>query len=430
MNIKSLLLGSAAAMVAVSSAQAADAVVVEAEPVEYVRVCDAYGSGFFFIPGTETCIRFGGFVRSAYEKLTFDNDDAAIGEQSFTLWGQRARLNIDVRNETDWGTLRSVYRLEGGQSNVDTDIDMDVALISLAGFRAGFAGANYWSTNHGFGGVNSESVASTASGVIYPDGFYGFDDATIFDYTWAADGLSVTVGVEDTRISYGRGNAVGGGDFLNTTNNGGIDDGASFYAGLNYSGDFGTFAFTAAHDTNAVDFDDLAEVTAAYAGAAAPGGRVGNGEGGWAYKVSLNLDLSEFIPGGSIHGWYANDGDYDTDYVHSNLLTLNPESIWGVGFNANLSDEVEFWALYSAVEGTDISAAVGAIVDPLAVATETGDAELISIGLNWFPAAAPGFHIKSSYSFGEVENNLSPVIGVAAGDADFDGFEVTLRRDF
>jgi len=42
---------------------------------------------------------------------------------------------------------------------------MDVALISLAGFRAGFAGANYWSTNHGFGGVNSESVASTASGM-------------------------------------------------------------------------------------------------------------------------------------------------------------------------------------------------------------------------------------------------------------------------
>jgi len=97
MNIKSLLLGSAAAMVAVSSAQAADAVVVEAEPVEYVRVCDAYGSGFFFIPGTETCIRFGGFVRSAYEKLTFDNDDAAIGEQSFTLWGQR---------ETSTWTLR------------------------------------------------------------------------------------------------------------------------------------------------------------------------------------------------------------------------------------------------------------------------------------------------------------------------------------
>ena len=413
MNIKSLLLGSAAAMVAVSGAQAADAVVVEAEPVEYVRVCDAYGSGFFFIPGTETCIRFGGFVRSSYEKITFDND-ATGAEENFTLWGQRARLNIDVRNETDWGTLRSVYRLEGGQSNADVDIDMDVALISLAGFRAGFAGANYWTSNHGFGGVSAESVASVASGVIYPDGFYGFDDATIFDYTFAADGLSVTVGVEDPRISYGRAG------FGNGTNNGGTLDGANFYAGLNYSGDFGTFAFTAAHDTLGVDFSDAAQIIS------------GVGEGGWAYKVSLNLDLSEFIPGGFIQGWYMNDGDYDTDYVHSNLLTLNPESIWGVAFQANLSDEVEFWANYWNVEGTEVSAAVATAVAGIAspgLAT-TGDANLVSVGLNWYPAAAPGFNVKASYSFGEVEDNISPLLGVANGDADFDGFEITLRRNF
>ncbi|MEO0909741.1 MAG: porin, partial [Pseudomonadota bacterium] len=165
MNIKSLLLGSAAAMVAVSGAQAADAIVVEPEPVEYVRVCDAYGSGFFFIPGTETCIRLGGFVRSAYEKVYFDAFNNALAgaptvtsDPSFTLWGQRARLNVDTRNETEYGTLRALYRLEGGQANTDVDVDMDVALISLAGFRAGFAGANYWSSNHGFGGVNAESV--------------------------------------------------------------------------------------------------------------------------------------------------------------------------------------------------------------------------------------------------------------------------------
>ncbi len=53
MNIKSLLIGSAAALVAVSGARAADAVVAEPEAVEYVRVCDAYGAGYFYIPGTE-----------------------------------------------------------------------------------------------------------------------------------------------------------------------------------------------------------------------------------------------------------------------------------------------------------------------------------------------------------------------------------------
>ncbi|CDN91351.1 Porin [Agrobacterium tumefaciens] len=64
MNIKSLLIGSAAALAAVSGAQAADAIVAaEPEPLEYVRVCDAFGTGFFYIPGTETCLKFGGYIR-------------------------------------------------------------------------------------------------------------------------------------------------------------------------------------------------------------------------------------------------------------------------------------------------------------------------------------------------------------------------------
>ena len=61
MNIKSLLLGSAAALVAVSGARAADAVVVaEPEPAEYVRICDVYGAGYYYIPGTETCLKISG----------------------------------------------------------------------------------------------------------------------------------------------------------------------------------------------------------------------------------------------------------------------------------------------------------------------------------------------------------------------------------
>ena len=64
MNIKGLLLGSAAALVAVSGARAADAVVIaEPEPMEYVRICDTYGVGFYYIPGTETCLKVSGYVR-------------------------------------------------------------------------------------------------------------------------------------------------------------------------------------------------------------------------------------------------------------------------------------------------------------------------------------------------------------------------------
>jgi len=85
MNIKSLLLGSAAALVAVSGARAADAIVAdEPEPAEYGRVCDAFGTGFFYIPGTETCLKINGYVW--YQSITNLGDDTvAEGGTGFSI---------------------------------------------------------------------------------------------------------------------------------------------------------------------------------------------------------------------------------------------------------------------------------------------------------------------------------------------------------
>src|SRR6188508_447790 len=108
MNIKSLLLGSAAALVAVTGARAADAVVIaEPEPVEYVRVCDTYGTGFYYIPGSEICIKIGGYVR--YDLSA--GDSPTWSDVSFTgddTWHKRARfaLRVDARTETELGTLQ------------------------------------------------------------------------------------------------------------------------------------------------------------------------------------------------------------------------------------------------------------------------------------------------------------------------------------
>ena len=63
--IKRLLLTSAASLasaVGVPGARAADLPARQAAPIEYVRICDAYGAGFFFIPGTESCLKVGGLV--------------------------------------------------------------------------------------------------------------------------------------------------------------------------------------------------------------------------------------------------------------------------------------------------------------------------------------------------------------------------------
>src|SRR5215470_12639389 len=60
--IKSLVLGSAAGIIAMSGAQAAD-LPIKAKAVEYVRVCSLYGAGFYYMPGTDTCIKLGGYLR-------------------------------------------------------------------------------------------------------------------------------------------------------------------------------------------------------------------------------------------------------------------------------------------------------------------------------------------------------------------------------
>ena len=61
--VKSLLLGSAAGLVAVTAGQAAD-LPVKAKPVEYVKVCSLYGAGFYYMPGTDMCFKIGGWVRA------------------------------------------------------------------------------------------------------------------------------------------------------------------------------------------------------------------------------------------------------------------------------------------------------------------------------------------------------------------------------
>ena len=61
--VKSLLLGTAAGLVAMTGAQAAD-LPVKAKPVQYVKICSLYGAGFYYIPGTDMCLKMGGWVRA------------------------------------------------------------------------------------------------------------------------------------------------------------------------------------------------------------------------------------------------------------------------------------------------------------------------------------------------------------------------------
>ncbi|CUX56807.1 porin [Agrobacterium genomosp. 13] len=144
MNIKSLLIGSAAALAAVSGAQAADAIVAaEPEPMEYVRVCDAFGTGFFYIPGTETCLKFGGYIRF---QTNFGRDASGTSDwDSFT----RAQFEVDTRTDTELGALRGFIGFRGNadsgvggstvgtSGNLGSGVFVDQAFIEIAGLKVG-----------------------------------------------------------------------------------------------------------------------------------------------------------------------------------------------------------------------------------------------------------------------------------------------------
>jgi len=146
--VKSLLLGSAAGLVAVAGAQAAD-LPVKAKPVEYVKICSIYGAGFFYIPGTDTCIKIGGWVRAEY---AFGTGNSAVEANQGSLgrnnridsdeYRMRARwtTSLDVRTQTEYGTLRA-YTRAGFQTTTTEStqgrIYTERGFIQFAGFTFG-----------------------------------------------------------------------------------------------------------------------------------------------------------------------------------------------------------------------------------------------------------------------------------------------------
>src|SRR3954447_5295062 len=112
--VKSLILGSAAGLIAVGGAQAAD-LPVKAKAVEYVRICSLYGAGFFYIPGTDTCLKLGGYLR--VDVVANANSDASGNffgaggaHNRFTngyTWRSREDFNIDTRTATEYGVVRT-----------------------------------------------------------------------------------------------------------------------------------------------------------------------------------------------------------------------------------------------------------------------------------------------------------------------------------
>jgi len=186
---KSFMLGSAAALVALTGAQAAD-LPVKAKAVEYVKVCSLYGAGFYYIPGTDTCIRIGGAIRldTSFNAGTYDVpfwQGGVGGANSYNrnYFSTRERLNLflDTRTATEYGVVRTYANLQfdftqGRESIAGGYMENDFLFIQFAGFTFGKAVSQFdpqwalakpWIASGVLGGSNNATgipqLAYTAS---------------------------------------------------------------------------------------------------------------------------------------------------------------------------------------------------------------------------------------------------------------------------
>lgn len=187
MNLKCLLLGSAATLVAITNVRAADVIMVEPEPTNYVRACDVYGAGFFYLPGTETCLRVGGYVRTQINvagdpAINSEGDDYDVGT------AVRVRLNFDVREETELGLLRAYARLQAQNNSAGSAAYvMDQGYIQLGGLLLGYRDS-LWTSD--IGGLE-DGLGVDADLVV------GDFNTNQISYTFTSGALSATLGLED-----------------------------------------------------------------------------------------------------------------------------------------------------------------------------------------------------------------------------------------
>ena len=358
MNIKSLLLGSAAALVAVSGARAADAIIVaEPEPVEYVRVCDAFGTGYFYIPGTETCLRISGYVRfDVFGGELFENT-SATGDGTYNI-NTRFTLRTSTASETELGTLRTYTetRFNFADNNYTggfnaagafvpgtgyihgTSVSLNFAWIQLGGLRVG-KDESFFTTWTGYAGAVINDT---------PLGGYGPFDTNLISYTYNGGAFRAGIALEQGVDNDGTVAAWGIDDYM-----------PHVVVGLGTTFGMVDLSAVAAWDSR----DDIA----------------GLERGGWAGKIRADVAFNDafsvfamLMYGENASGYttWRNAGDDETfgatagfSYAFSEKASLNTEFDWVDGNGADDEWAVTANVAYELVPGLVITPEIQYIDD-------------------------------------------------------------------
>lgn len=371
-KIKSLILGSAAGLVAIGGAQAAD-LPVKAKAVEYVKVCSLYGAGFYYIPGTDTCLRIGGYVRAEYNINGANSDAPALNgaggaySRNATQNNTRARIQLqfDARTATEYGVVRAFAQVNpqfsSGDQLANNDVNrFDFAFIQFAGFTFGRSASAYalpWNANPG-----NNLTSTLFGGPNFDAGVWNVQ------YAWQfGNGLSLSIGVDEQSSSnrVGLFSASQGlpvlNNYTNNYNGSNAAAGGSFAPGSYYGGGVdivGNLKLDQAWGLIQVS-GAAHQLSSSYADGALAGS--GSAADKWGYAVNLGLQIKN-LPTGP-----GDDIKFSIGYTEGALRYImgtsnsTPQSIalYGSSNSTNIATAPITDGVYGGIAGNQIQLTKG-----------------------------------------------------------------------
>jgi hypothetical protein len=327
--LKRLLLGSAAGFVAVTGAQAA-------EPVEYVKVCSLYGAGFYYMPGTDICIKIGGWVRAegawgTNGSMTWGPFNGNVNNRLTSNEAFRARgyITADTRSQTDYGTVRG-YIAVGLNTN---DVGLQAASLVDSANRAFVQWAGMTSgLSQSFYDFYSVPAAQYRGGYL-PASDTGDGGWWVWAYTAQfGNGVSATISSEARRttqiinqnaIGTAGGGAIDPGSFISAVGGGSaLFPGNGAYGGMQSPDVVGNLRVDQAWGGAQV-MGALHEVNPTYYSPVTPGWTGPRAEWGWAAGVGAKVNIP-FISQGD---WFQ--GQFNVTQGALRYLFNTPNTNWG-----------------------------------------------------------------------------------------------------
>jgi hypothetical protein len=327
-----------------------------------------YGTGFFYIPGTETCLRVGGYIRYdirvgdaiGNQDVIDKKDFASGGDDLNDTYEKRARfqLRVDSRSETELGTLRTYAAIEfnwntdvnaDGATDNETTFSVNQAYIELGGFRIGRTDS-FFTTFTGYAG--SVILDDIAVG-------YGPFDTHQISYTWTgANGFSAGLALEMGDGDDAEFDADGDGIFETTIS------------------DIYTVDSYVPHVTGGVAY------TAAWGGVSAVVGYDSVWEE-WAAKARLDVNATEQLTLFLMAGFASNDDDWGDDSPNYYGAWGGDWAVWGGG-TYTVSEKAKINAQLAYDEEENFSAGLnvayelvpGLVITPEVVYTDNFDDDL------------------------------------------------------